>query len=176
MRAKLRRQIASCTCGNVRFEAVGNPFLANACYCGDCRAAAAAIGNLPGASSPAEADGGTEYLLYRKDRIACTKGESLLVPMRLDPKSATKRLIAGCCNSAMAMAFDDSRHWVSAYRRRFENSPPPIELRICMGDARAVNSRPDNVPTFKGYPARMMFKLVGARLAMTFNKGETIDG
>ena len=176
MRVKLRRRIASCACGNVLFEAVGDPFLASACYCADCQAAAAEIAALPHGSSPAETDGGTEYLLYRKDRIACTKGESLLTPMRLDPGSATKRLIAGCCNSAMTVAFDDSRHWVSAYRRRFENSPPPIEMRICMGDGQRPASSPGDVPGFKGYPARMMLKLVGARLAMTFNKGETING
>lgn len=124
----------------------------------------------------AEADGGTECLLYRKDRIACTRGADLLMPMRLKPKSATERLVASCCNSAMAMAFDDNRHWVSAFRRRFDGTPPPIEMRICTGEAQSAEMAPDGLPSFKGYPARMMLKLVGARLAMTFHKGETISG
>ena len=96
--------------------------------------------------------------------------------MKLEPKSATKRLVAGCCNSAMAMGFDDSRHWVSAYRRRFDGAPPPIEMRICTGDERSADTAPNGIPSFKRYPARMMLRLVGARLAMTFRKGETING
>ena len=64
--------------------------------------------------------------------FACTKG------FRRDPTvikstdvSATRRMVAACCNSAMDMAFDDKRHWVSAYRNRFEGDFPPLEVRIC---------------------------------------------
>ena len=168
-------QTAVCACGKVRFTAIGNPILASACYCTDCRAAAAEIAALPNAAPLAEADGGTEYLLYRKDRIACTRGEDRLISMKLNDGSATKRLVAECCNSAMVMEFDDSRHWVSAYRRRFDGAPASVEMHICMGGARADDA-PRDVPSFDGYPARMMLKLVGARLAMTFRKGETING
>ena len=76
----------------------------------------------------------------------------------------------------MVMAFDDSRHWVSAYRRRFDGAPPPIEMRICMGEAPSANVAQDGMPSFKGYPTRMMLKLIGARLAMTFHKGDAIHG
>ena len=176
MATRLKRHMASCACGRVRFEAVGEPFLASACHCADCRAAAAEIAALPDAAPLVEADGGTECLLYRKDRIACTNGADLLTSMRLKPKSATKRLVANCCNSAMAMAFDDNRHWVSAYRRRFDGTSPPIEMRICKGEAQSAEVAPDGVPSFKGYPARMMLKLVAARLTMMFHKGETING
>ena len=176
MATAVNHRTASCACGKVRYEAVGEPIMANTCYCADCRAAAAEIGALPNAAPLAEADGGTECLLYRKDRIACAQGAQLLTPVRLAPKSKTKRLVASCCNSAMAMAFDDGRHWVSAYRRPFDGVPPPIEMRICMGDAQSADVAPDGIPGFKGYPARMMLKLIGARLAMIFHKGETIDG
>ena len=45
-----------------------------------------------------------------------------------------------------------------------------------MGEAQNANVAQDGVPSFKGYPARMMLKLIGARLAMTFHKGDTIHG
>lgn len=176
MSGRLKRHVAACACGNVRFEAVGDPFFAAACYCSDCREAAAKVAALTGAPPLAEADGGTECLLYRKDRIACTKGEDRLLPIKLSPKSQTKRLVASCCNSAMVMAFEDGRHWVSAYRQRFESDPPPIGARICMGAAHEREGTPDDAPGFARYPARMMLRLLGARLAMTFRKGETIDG
>jgi len=176
MSGRVEHHVAACACGIVRFEALGDPFFAAACYCSDCREAAAKVTALPGASPLAEPDGGTECLLYRRDRIACTKGEERLIPMKLSPKSKTKRLVASCCNSAMVMAFEDSRHWVSAYRRRFEGDPPPIEARICMGEVNEAEVTPNGSPRFARYPARMMLKLLGARLAMTFRKGETIDG
>ncbi len=176
MSGRLERYGAACACGNVRFEAIGDPFFAAACYCSDCREAAAKVAALPGAPLLAEGDGGTQCLLYRKDRIACTTGEDRLIPLKLSPKSKTKRLVASCCNSAMVMAFDDSRHWVSAYRRRFEGDPPPIEARICMGEPHEAEVTPNDAPGFARYPARMMLRLLGARLTMAFRKGETVDG
>lgn len=176
MIARAERRTLVCECGNVRFEAIGEPILVAACYCADCRAAASEIAALPGAPPLAETDGGTGCVLYRKDRIVCVNGEDRLLPMSLNPGSATKRLVAGCCNSAMMMAFDDSRHWVPVYRQRFDGVAPPIEMRICTGEARSADAASNGIPSFKGYPARMMLRLVGARLAMTFRKGETIDG
>ena len=176
MTERLEHRALTCVCAKVRFEVIGAPILAAACYCADCHAAASEIGSLPRAPSLAENDGGTECLLYRKDRIACVQGEALLRPIRLNPTSATKRLVAGCCNSAVVMSFDDSRHWVSAYRRRLDGTLPPIEMRICTGETRSADDAPNGIPSFKRYPARMMVRLVVARLAMTFDKGETING
>ena len=176
MAERIEHRALTCACAKVRFEVIGAPILAAACYCTDCHAAALEIASLPGAPSLAEDDGGTECLLYRKDRIACVRGEALLTSIRLNSRSATRRLVAGCCNSAMVMSFDDSRHWVSAYRQRFDGAPPAIEMRICTGVARSADDAPSGIPSFKRYPLQMMVRLVVARLAMTFNKGETIDG
>ena len=45
-------------------------------------------------------DGGTDYVLYRKDRVQCVTGQEHLEEHRLKPDSPTRRVIATCCNSA----------------------------------------------------------------------------
>ena len=160
---------ALCRCGAVELAATGRPIIASVCYCDDCRAAAKQITALAGSPpTVAESDGGTQYLLFRKDRFACSKGSEHLTAIRLTDASATRRMVAACCNSAMYMAFDDKRHWVSAYRNRFEGDVPPLEVRICT-KSRTSNEPLDNsVPSYAGYPPKLIFRLVGSMLAMTF--------
>ncbi len=38
-----------CTCGQVEFEAKGQPILTSVCYCDDCQRASRQTGSLPGA-------------------------------------------------------------------------------------------------------------------------------
>jgi len=64
---------------------------------------------LPGSRNPlraigfrairAQSDGGTDYVLYRKDRVQCVTGQEYLEEHRLKPDSPTRRVIATCCNS-----------------------------------------------------------------------------
>ena len=129
--ARTKQYLARCSCGAVKLTASGQPIVASVCYCDDCQAAARQIATLAGSSNVADSDGGTEYLLFRKDRFSCSEGSQHLRPVRLKDTSATRRMIASCCESAMYMAFDDARHWVSAYRARFVGDVPPLEMRIC---------------------------------------------
>ena len=161
--------VARCVCGNVEYEAAGNPIVGVACYCDDCQEGARRIEALPNALPVREPDGGVAYVLYRMDRVRCTKGGGLLQSQKLTPKTDTNRVVATCCNSAMAMTFDDSRHWVPVYRSRLQE-PPSVEMRICTKFATDAAAIPRDVPIYPGFSVRFIWKLLGARLAMALGR------
>lgn len=175
MTAKPRKTLtASCRCGQTALEIVGDPILGAACYCESCQAAGAAIAALPGAAPVVEADGGTPFLLYRKDRLRCVAGGERLAEHRLKPDSPTRRMVAGCCNSAMFLEFKGG-HWLSVYRDRVPD-PPPLDLRTMTGDrpADAAPLSPD-LPSYKTHSGKFMWKLLGAWVAMGFRTPK-VDG
>jgi len=164
-----KEYLARCRCGSVELTAFGQPIVAAVCYCGDCQAAAR-IATRPGSPNLADPDGGTEYLLFRKDRIACTKGAAHLEALRLTDASATRRMVASCCGSAMYMAFDDARHWVSAYYGNFAGDVPPPEMRICTKFRTSGEVLDSSIPSYPGYPPRMIIRLLESQLAMVFTR------
>lgn len=161
---------ASCECGRVQLEAIGPPIACVACYCDDCQAAAARIQALPGAPRVADPDGGTDYVVYRKDRVTCTQGSALLQSYKLLGASPTKRLVASCCNAAMYLGFDDAKHWVDIYRARARGAAPPVQMRLCTRFKPDAGSLPGDVPSHAGYPPSFLAKLLGARIAMLFHR------
>src|SRR5271165_3133996 len=98
--------IATCTCSNVELKALGTPIVSAVCYCDDCQKGSEQIEALPNAGAVRDPDGGTAYILYRRDRIECSKGPGLLSSYKLKETSATNRVVAACCNSAMFINFD----------------------------------------------------------------------
>ena len=80
---------ASCSCGAVVVEAFGPPMTSTACYCDTCQEGSRQIEALPNAAKILTPDGGTAYVLYRKDRVKTTKGAELLKAYKLDEKSTT---------------------------------------------------------------------------------------
>jgi hypothetical protein len=156
--------IARCRCGNVELEATGVPITSVVCYCDDCQAGAQQIEALPDAGRVREADGGVAYLPYRKDRVRLRKGSELLRGYKLRANSATARMVATCCNVAVILTFDDSRHWVNVYRARVIGDARPLQMRICT--RYRVAGIPDTVPAFSGYPLRLLLKFAVARIAM----------
>jgi hypothetical protein len=82
-------------------QASGAPIVGIVCYRDDCQEGGRRIEALAKASPVQDADGGTAYLLYRKDRLDCVKGAPLLKGLKLKETSATNRVVATCCNSAM---------------------------------------------------------------------------
>src|ERR1700740_2842170 len=116
--------IATCSCGGVELKAVGRPIVSSICYCDDCQRGARQIEALPNAPAVRDPDGGTAYILYRKDRFECSKAATQLGPYKRREASRTNRIVATCCNSAMFMNFDSGLHWVSAYRARFHGELP----------------------------------------------------
>jgi hypothetical protein len=126
------------------------------------------IESLPNAPSVREPDGGTAYILYRKDRVTYTKGRELLKDYKLEQNPKTNRVVASCCNSAVLMRFDDARHWVPVYRARFGPNPPAIQMRICTSFMPEHDAIPNDVPSYRNYSAAFMVKLLASRVAMLF--------
>jgi hypothetical protein len=161
---------ATCACDAVEVRAFGKPIVSAVCYCDDCQKGAGEIEALPNAPAVRDGDGGTAYMLYRKDRFECAKGAEHLKPHKLKETSPTNRVVAACCNSAMFVNFDRGPHWVSAYRARFHGNLPPLQARIC------TKFRPDgvvlsnDVPSYKSYPPSFIVKLLASRIAMAMGR------
>lgn len=160
---------AACACGRVSCEGVGEPILSAVCYCDDCQAGGRQIEGLPDAPAVLDADGGTPYLSYRDDRFRCVAGADLLTGYRLREGAPTQRFVASCCNSAMFLKFGPG-HWVSAYRRRFEGDLPAIEMRNQTKHRQAQTPIPNDAPSYRGNPPKLIFRLLGARLAMLLGR------
>jgi hypothetical protein len=157
--------IARCACGKVELEATGEPITSVICYCDDCEAGAQQIEALPNAKGVREPGGGVGYLAYRKDRVRTQKGAELLRSYKIRQDSATNRMVATCCNAAVILTFDDSKHWVDVYRASAVGNVPPVHMQICTRYRRAGAVDP-TLPAFSRYPFRLVAKLVAARVAM----------
>jgi hypothetical protein len=168
MTAKARFS-ASCTCGHVTLEAVGAPILSAVCYCESCRSAARHFEQAPGAPSVLSADGGVDYCLFRKDRVRITRGGGHLRAHRLTEASTTRRVVAACCNAPMFLDFT-SGHWLTLYRDRLPEGPPPLEMGVMAKDRPAGSARLGGLPVYPSHPARFMIKLLAAWAAMGFRR------
>jgi len=157
---------ATCTCGSIEVRAFGKPIVCAACFCDDCQKGGAQIEALPKAASVRDPHGGTAYVLYRRDRVACTSGAERLKPLKLKETSSTNRVVATCCNSAMFMNFDKGPHWVSVYRARFDGDLPPLQARICTKFRPESVALPEDVPSYRSYPPGFIVKLLASRIAM----------
>jgi len=158
-----------CFCEGVELEIVGPPITALICHCDDCQEGSRRIEALPNGHPVREQNGGTAYAAYRKDRVRCSKGASLLVAHKIREGSATKRLVATCCATAMLLGFEDRKHWVDVYWTRIRRDPPQIEMHVCTKFRREGVDLPRDIPSYSGYPARFLAKLVVARIAMIFD-------
>src|SRR5229473_3779723 len=161
---------ATCSCGGVELKTFGRPIVSSVCYCDDCRKGADQIEALPNAGAVRNPDGGTAYILYRKDRIECSKGTELLRSYKLKESSVTNRVVAACCNSAVFMNFDRGPHWVSAYRARFRGELPPLQHRICTKFKPDGVVLPDDVPSSRGFSPGFVVKLLASRVAMLLGR------
>jgi hypothetical protein len=171
----LKSLLATCQCGQVKIETVGSPILTGACYCLDCQEAGRRLEQRASGPPLLGTDGGTEIVLFRKDRVRCIAGQHYLEEHRLKPESPTRRLVATCCNSAMFLDFTKG-HWLSMYRNRFEADAPPLEMRIMTKDRRAGVELADDVPGYAGFAPTFMMKLVSAWIAMGFRRPEIALG
>ena len=160
--------IASCACGSVELQASGTPIVGVVCYCDDCQEGGRRIEALAKAGPVQDPDGGTAYLLYRKDRLDCVKGAALLKGLKLKEKSATNRVVATCCNSAMVLNFDDGKPWVSVYRRRLAGDVPPPTMRICTKFSK--RPLPDDIPRYAGFPLRFAASICVAWIPMLLGR------
>ena len=158
---------APCRCGKVELEMTGAPIQRGICYCSDCQQA----GHLHHADADVTlgADGGTDYVLYRKDRIRCVCGGELLEERRLKPDSPTRRMYARCCNTAMFLEVTKG-HWLSVYRGRLPRDIPPATVRLMTARRPAGVDLPDDMTNCPGFSGKFMLKLLGAWIAMGFRR------
>jgi hypothetical protein len=162
---------ATCQCGKVKFETVGSPILTGTCYCTSCQQAGRQLGQLAAAPPLLDPDGGTSMVLVRKDRVQCVTGQAYLEEHRLKPESATRRVVATCCNSAMFLDFTKG-HWQSMFRNRFATDAPPLEMRVMTAERRAGVELADDLPNYAGHSGKFMLKLIAAWIAMGFRRPE----
>ena len=166
--------ISRCRCGNVTLETTGRPIVACACYCTSCRTAGERLQSRAGASAVLEPDGGTEFVLFRKDRVRFVGGTDRLREFRLTPTAKTRRVIAACCDTPMFLEFHNG-HWLSLYRKRLPaEARPPLELRTMTRDRRAGVEFRDTLPSYATQSAGFMFRLLAAWVAMGF-RAPSID-
>ena len=162
-------RVARCSCGRVRCEAVGTPIVSTICYCSDCQAGGRQIEALEGAAPVLEPDGGTPYSTYRSDRWACVEGAELLLGYKLNVKAPTQRLVASCCNSGMFIRYEPG-WWISAYRMRFAEPHPPIEMRTKVARRQSNLPIAADAPAYRGFPGKLYWRLIAARVAMRMGR------
>jgi hypothetical protein len=166
---------ATCQCGKVKFEAVGSPILTGACYCTSCQEAGRQFEQLASAPPVLDPDGGTDFILYRKDRVRCVMGQGHLEERRLKPESPTRRVVATCCNSAMFLDFTKG-HWLSMFRNRFPADAPSLEMRFMTKERRAGVELANDLPNYNGPSGKFILKLMAAWIAMGFRRPEITLG
>ena len=162
---------ASCRCGAVVLEAAGAPIVHAACYCASCQEAGRLLELLEGAPPILDADGGTDLVLYRKDRVRCVQGGERLQAHRLRPDSPTRRMVANCCNSAMFLDFTKG-HWLSVYRARIPDAVPPLDMRVMTANRREGVALPEDAPNYAAHSGKFMWRLLAAWIAMGFRRPE----
>jgi hypothetical protein len=165
---------APCRCGKVKLRIVGAPIVRGICYCASCQEAGRRHQAESGADSVLGEDGGTDYVLYRKDRVRCVQGGDLLEERRLKSSSPTRRMFARCCNTAMFVDFTKG-HWLTVYRGRLPGDMPPPTMRMMTADRPAGVVLPDDMANHRRFSAKFMLKLLGAWMAMGFRR-PAVDG
>jgi hypothetical protein len=165
---------APCRCGKVELQIVGAPILRGICYCASCQEAGRRYQAASSADSGLAQDGGTDYVLYRKDRVRCVQGGDLFEERRLRPDSPTRRMYARCCDTAMFLDFTKG-HWLAVYRGRLPNDIPPPTMRMMTAERPAGVILPDDMTNYPGHSGKFMLKLLGAWIAMRFRR-PVVDG
>jgi hypothetical protein len=157
-----------CACGQVRLEVERAPIVSTECYCNSCRAAGARLQGLPAAQAILGKDGGTRFVLYRKDRVRFVAGTDRLKEFRLTREAKTRRVVATCCNTPIFLEFHNG-HWLSLYGCLWQDgTQPPIELRTMTSDLPDAAVLARDIPNGKRQSLSFFAKLLGAWIAMGF--------
>lgn len=163
------RTTARCRCGSVELGAFGTPIMSVVCYCESCQEGSRQIEALPNGRPVCYLDGGTGFVLYRKDRVEHPEGARSLRGYKLKDESSTKRFVATCCDSPMYLDFEGG-HWLSIFRAALRRDLPPAEMRVHTKSRRAGSVLPSDVPNHPGYSFRSMAKLFAAWIQMLLRR------
>ena len=157
-----------CACGQVALTLDRGPFFSTECHCTSCRTAGEALAALPLSRPMLNPNGGTHFVLYRKDRIAFARGADLLTAYRLQPDSPTRRVVASCCKTPVFLEFQHG-HWLSLYSALWlEGALPPPEVRTVVSDRQGLPELDGDIPAGKLPTARFYARLLVAWIAMGF--------
>lgn len=170
-------QTLSCQCGQVRIEAQSSPITSTECHCNSCREAAVRLCALPAAPAFQAPNGGTRFVLYRKDRVRFVAGHEQLREFRLAPGAGTRRVVATCCSTPVFLEFAGG-HWLSLYGCLWPTaSLPRLEERTMTGDLDDKSRLTDEVPNQKRQSIAFFVKLLRAWVAMGFHSPKiTVQG
>jgi len=158
----------ACNCGKVRIAVKDAPIVSVECHCKSCCEAGETLRTLPEATDVREDNGGTRFVLYRKDRVRFDKGPARLKAFRLTPQASTRRVVAACCNTPVFLEFKNG-HWLSLYARLWPaGTVPPLEMRTMTEDREDASPLPEDVPNASMQSFSFMVKLMGAWIAMGF--------
>jgi len=158
----------SCACGKLHLAVEGAPILVAECHCDSCRAAAGRLGALPRAQPITEPNGGTHYVLYRKDRVRFTAGTEHMHAFRLTPESPTRRVVATCCNTPLFTEFQNG-HWLSLFGRLWpDGERPKAAMRTMTSDLPAGTVLSNDIPNAGRQSLGFFGKLLLAWVAMGF--------
>lgn len=157
-----------CDCGQVIFRTTGPHIIAATCYCDDCQKAARQLPIL------LDTDGGTAFVLHRKDKINPISGTDHLSEFKLNPTSRSRRIITTCCKTPMFFEFLDG-HWLSIYKNRFnEEERPQTQIRTMTKYKNPDLVFNDSIPSPESHNFYFIYKLLTAWIAMGF-KSPKID-
>jgi hypothetical protein len=168
----------TCTCEQVALNVQGSPIISAKCLCADCQNAGAFLQSLPGAPAVLDQRGATRFVLYRKDRVVCEKGQDRLREHRLSKESPTRRVVAVCCNTPMFLEFTNG-HWLSIYGVLWSTaSLPALEIRTMTRSRPKGVVLPDDVPNPSTHTFSFYAKLFRAWASMYFRapKVDFVDG
>lgn len=158
-------QILACQCGRFHLQISGDPFVTSECHCNSCRDAAGRMQT----SRPMTGDnGGTPFVLYRKDRVQFLDGTGLLRGHRLSEGAPTRRVVTTCCNTPAFLEFQ-SGHWLSLYASLWpEATRPASQIRTMTSDLPSTAQLDTALPSGKWTTTRFYGKLLAAWIAMGF--------
>ncbi|MBS0481485.1 MAG: hypothetical protein JSR96_04915 [Proteobacteria bacterium] len=149
-----------CACGAVECVITAPPIGTAVCYCADCQKAAREIEANGRGPAVADADGGTALALIRNDHLAFIQGEEHVAAHKLRADSPTARFVAGCCNSALFIDFDDWRFWKSTMIDRWTGDKPAIEMRLELRDRTSDLPFPDDAPRYQTFPKTFLIRIL----------------
>ncbi len=160
----------ACACGSVTLEVEGPPILSAECHCTSCRSAAERLD-----AAVAEPNGGTRFVLQRKDRARIVNGDDQLASFRLNPDAPTQRIAATCCGSLMWLEFKGG-HWISIYAARWpDGTAPAPQLRTMVRDAPPGTQLSDEIPNARTQTVGFIARIFGAWIRMGFRNPPVAD-
>jgi hypothetical protein len=157
-----------CQCGQFNMEVIGKSLLSAQCHCNSCRRAALELSNYSPARALTEDNGGTNYTLYRKDRVQFSAGLDGLHAYRLSPTAPTRRVLTSCCGTPVFVEFIGG-HWLSIYTSMWpmsERERPTLRTQVT--DAPQGTKFDSSIPAGKWTTVKFYARLAAAWAAMGF--------